>query len=311
MIRPINGYAFILNLLDYHGPLPLEILPNISFALADNFQKTEIINFLKTNGSLGGLGGPNLYCNRPELKRPKGAWNLQKLPPSEIKFWVLNCDDINQLNSVEIPFLLTNASIEWGATFYKGGRGFQLLKTFHFFQSHLYPIMSPLSDLELLEVRDLHELTQSLKGSLTESNKSVIRVLRDYSSSRSYVRVGHQALLNHFSLIEALITHEPKATAGDSLNHQISTKMALLSRRFNEPLDASSFFKISDVQKIWKLLYDVRSTFAHGSELDLKKGPLAPLGDFEHIEQFVHLSLKKLFKLALKEPDFIFDLKRC
>ena len=136
-------------------------------------------------------------------------------------------------------------------------------------------------------------------------------MLQDLQSSRSYVRLGHNALLNHFSLIEALITHEPTAAAGDSLNHQISTKMPLLFRRFTEPVAFPRGFETTDQKKLWKLLYGVRSRFAHGDVADFRSGQFSRLGDFQAVERFVYLALKSLLKLALHEPDLVYDLKSC
>jgi hypothetical protein len=225
---------------------------------------------------------------------------------------VLNCNDVSgNLNELEIPCLLIEPEIEWAATFYAGGTGQDIPKAFHFFQTHLYPIMAPLAEETLHEVADIHVLIKKAQHTQVESHASILRVLQDFASSRSYIRLGRMAVLSHFSLIEAIITHEPKTTAGDSLNHQVSTKMPLLFRRFSQPLDVTNFFKTDDLKKAWKLLYDVRSRFAHGDSADFKKGPLVALGNFQQVERFTYLSLKRLLKLALQEPELIHDLKAC
>lgn len=212
---------------------------------------------------------------------------------------------LSLLKELEIPFLLVEPEIEWAASFHAGGRNYHLPRAFYFFQTHLDPIMAPLTEDTLREVAQLHDLIKKAKGIKDKANESVLRVLRDFASSRSYIRLGHIALLSHFSLIEAVLTHEPKATGGDSLNHQISNKMPLLFRRFSEPLEGHKFFATADLKRIWKLLYDVRSRFAHRETADFKEGPLAQLGSFSQVERFTYLSLKRLLKLTLKEPEFL------
>jgi hypothetical protein len=69
-----KGFAFILNLLDYHGGLPLEIISGVSFQLADGAQKQQIIEYLLTSGTMGGMGGTTIYINKPRLEMPKGSW---------------------------------------------------------------------------------------------------------------------------------------------------------------------------------------------------------------------------------------------
>lgn len=63
-----NGFAFILNLLDYHGSLPLGIIDGVSFGCADEAQKFQIIEYLESSGRMGGIGGTGFYFAKPRLE---------------------------------------------------------------------------------------------------------------------------------------------------------------------------------------------------------------------------------------------------
>ena len=63
-----------------------------------------------------------------------------------------------------------------------------------------------------------------------------------------------------------LVTHDTKDDF-DSLNHQISTKMTLLSKRYQRQLDYSGHFGANNHEQIWKKLYGYRSALAHGTLL--------------------------------------------
>jgi len=305
-----ENFAFIFNLLKYKGELPRKVIPGITFNKAEQTQFREILRFLAGDGKMGQIGGLQIYTVRSRSQKPKGGWSYEKLPSNEVVFWVLNSEKATSFKDLEIPFLLITPEIEWGASFTKGSSNRHLQKTFQFFHSNLYPIHSVIEDSNFDEVAELHALMKNPVGSKLEVNAMITRVLQNFASSRNWVRQGHSALLNHFGLIEALITHKPEVGL-DSLVHQVSTKMPLLSRRFRNPVDPTEFFKITDPEKIWKKLYEVRSAFAHGGMVDFKQGQLSQLVDFQSVERFVYLSLKSLLKQALREPDLIFDLKSC
>lgn len=115
----------------------------------------------------------------------------------------------------------------------------------------------------------------------------------------------------YFSVLESLITHEPAAWAGDSLTRQIKTKMALLSKQLVPPLNAHSFgIKLSE-QKAWTVLYQYRSCIAHGGRPDFSKQPFRDLKDIRTVLRFITTATRRLLVFALKQPDFISDLRMC
>jgi hypothetical protein len=117
-------------------------------------------------------------------------------------------------------------------------------------------------------------------------------------------------VLGLFSVIEMILTHKPSENLHDSLRHQVSTKMELLSKRFmkNELYDL--FPKVGRAE-LWKALYDWRSLIAHGEDVDFKKGTLQKLETSEKARVFLDLSVRLLLKTWIDERELVLDLKRC
>jgi hypothetical protein len=308
-----RGFTFILNPLKYTGDLPLQVIPGVSFNVADVSQMATIREFLVNQGTILGQKW-NIYFIKPSV--PGSRYHYEPLKPAELRFWVLNFEETSLLDPLEKAFSLTEPDLEWGVVFHvppqQGGIGIYMQKLFLFFQTNLLPLVQEV-DADLFEeaarIRD--RIKEFELQPHDESRVSVLRILADFQSTRSYIRQGHLALLSDFSVIEALTTHEPQPNAGDSLSHQISAKMPLLSRRFTSPLEPKLFFDDLDEQTLWKRLYRVRSIFAHGDVPDFKKGNLVPLKNFDSVQRFVRVSLRRLLKLALCEPRLIYDLKMC
>src|SRR5690606_9213645 len=101
--------------------------------------------------------------------------------------------------------------------------------------------------------------------------------------------------------------HKPgNKEIGDSLCHQITTKVPLLSRRFDNPLDYSEFK--SKESTVWNKLYEFRSSIAHGDEPDFSS-KLAALKSAQVAERFLHEATRKLLAHALEEPALYDSLK--
>jgi hypothetical protein len=308
-----RGFTFILNPLNYTGVLPQEVISGISFDKADVIQTATIRDFLVNQGTILGQKW-SIYFTKPSP--PGSRYQYEPLHPSEVRFWVLNFEETSLLHDLETAFLLTEPDLEWGVVFHvppeRGGIGIDMPKLFHFWQTNLLPVVQDVDRDILAEAAAIHDQIKGFAPQREDpSRASVLRILADFQSSRSYIRLGHLALLSDFSLIEAILTHEPSPVAGDSLNHQISTKMPLVSRRFARPLQPHDFFDDLDEVTLWKRLYKVRSLFAHGDVPDFKKGNLVPLRSFDSVQPFVRIALKRLLKLALREPRLVFDLKSC
>jgi hypothetical protein len=115
-------------------------------------------------------------------------------------------------------------------------------------------------------------------------------------------------VLGLFMALEMLLTHNPnEKEIGDSLSHQICTKVALLERRLTKPLNYAVFSEAkSDV--VWKKLYAFRSAIAHGGVSDFK-GVLRVLQSPQAATEFLTEVTALILRHALDEPALFDSLK--
>jgi hypothetical protein len=149
-----------------------------------------------------------------------------------------------------------------------------------------------------------------LIAAIQTDHGEIYRILTLYDDLRMVHTHSAMRALGVFSVIEALITHAPgKYEVGDSLNHQVSTKMPLLSKRFQTPLDYECFQEASE-KTIWQKLYGYRSALAHGRNPDFAKD-LKILIDQSTATNFITQAVMTMLRHAITEPQFYLDLREC
>ena len=117
--------------------------------------------------------------------------------------------------------------------------------------------------------------------------------------------------LGLFAILELLLTHKPNDRENaDSLNHQLGTKVPLLAKRMDAPLDYSNFVDGLSEQKIWGGLYEYRSRIAHGGTILFDDKELRNLRGVNQVHSFLSDATRKLVRHGLKEPTLVEDLKR-
>jgi hypothetical protein len=108
--------------------------------------------------------------------------------------------------------------------------------------------------------------------------------------------------------LEMLLTHNPNdKDVGDSLSHQISTKVALLERRLAKPLNYAVLSEAKSTV-VWKKLYAFRSAIAHGGTADFK-GALSILQSPQAATEFLAEATALILRHALDEPALFDSLK--
>ena len=138
----------------------------------------------------------------------------------------------------------------------------------------------------------------------------ILRALTSFQATKRIARGSDLLALALFSIIEMLITHNPNdKEIGDSLMHQIRTKIALLSERFVHKLDYSCFPNGKNADKVWSALYKFRSLVAHGGEVDFAKNDLRQLVSRENALGFLQVATRRLLRHALEEPSLVDALK--
>jgi hypothetical protein len=138
----------------------------------------------------------------------------------------------------------------------------------------------------------------------------ILRALNSFQATKRIPRGSDLLALALFSIIEMLLTHNPNdKEIGDSLMHQIRTKIALLSERFVYKLDYSCFPDAKRADRVWSTLYSFRSLVAHGGEVDFAKSNLRLLVSRENALGFLQVATRRLLRHALDEPSLVDALK--
>jgi hypothetical protein len=86
--------------------------------------------------------------------------------------------------------------------------------------------------------------------------------------------------------------------------------MSLLSRLFVHPLDYSGHFGDTKPDTVWRELYAVRSSLAHGSNPDFAR-EFSTLKSIDTVDRFVQSAVGRVMRDALDEPQLIADLRNC
>ena len=114
-----------------------------------------------------------------------------------------------------------------------------------------------------------------------------------------------------FVVVEYIISHEPKSSeTGDSITHQMKTKIPLLFKRMKNAPDYKAYFEKSKESNIWNKLYNYRSSIAHGGRIDFTK-TLKILKNKDTVGRFLNYTTKAILRQALAEPQLITDLREC
>ena len=314
-----NAFAFVLNPFHYNGELPMQLFPR---AQLDHANPSQLKIIEEIRDKLGHAGRSMAFQHEPILEETRASAEWNRILPPRTTFWVINFDvhpttilkfrQASQLtdNEFEIggilppeeqPFL-PRVEFTWSMQSYFDRAWRNDAQRFNV--DDIVKAVELARKIEIFRQKEVDDPATSL----------VLRVFDDFIDLSHEHRIGHLRLLGHFALIEALITHDP-AESRRLLSHQVRTKMPLLMRRFHRQLDLEDFFAVTDLEEAWRLLYRLRSCFAHGAPADFDKP--SPQKGFRELDslyqtfQFVRESLKRLLIFALNEPQFVFDLKAC
>jgi hypothetical protein len=309
------GFAFILNPYLYCSALPVEVAPGLVLDKCSSKEREAIAVLLTNLSALTEWG--NLFRHEPIAPEVRGSpeWD-RKLWPRET-YWVLRATTGPQpVQRICEASQLCDCEFELGSVFPPLGTFAPHVtfpdSFFHYTQVRWSGEAQQLSTADVRSVNPLHlRLAAFRNAEKTDvARHSVVRLFDKFIALSAGKRSGELPLLGYFALIEGLLTHDPHPGVRDSITHQLSTKMPLLMKRFTRPLILSDFVDEDDPAKLWKILYKLRSRIAHGEEGFSAVNDL-PLRNPISIIKLVRESLKRVFVLALHEPEFLFDLKAC
>lgn len=172
------------------------------------------------------------------------------------------------------------------------------------------PRTSPAEPLPVVTQNTLDQWLRSyrrLASFEADKHPGIAKAVSLFHDLKTVNPVNGFRVLGLFMIIEMLLTHNPgNKEIGDSLCHQIATKVPLLSQRFEQPLDYSDFN--SKEGTIWTRLYDYRSKVAHGDTADFDS-KLSLLKNAAFAEMFLTKATRRLLAHALQDPALYDALK--
>ncbi|MFM0097550.1 HEPN domain-containing protein [Paraburkholderia nemoris] len=277
--------------------------------------KIRLEPLISKSGSLS-LGGIFEYQHiTTDLADGGYSVRTEPLPESDWKYYVVRYPGTSHLNvnlhyaaSVcETPLDLLSFSFSEVSHSWKSE---PLQK---YFNIGRHPGLVEVSLDSLNEISSTYELLISTTGGVSGKGafREIIRALQMLDSLNDLPSGSGFLCLGLFAIIEMLITHNPVLEdRGDSITHQMKSKIPLLSRRFDRPLPLSNFFGEATSEKIWSALYSYRSSVAHGGVPDFDKKHRVLVSQ-DNADKFLLVAVKSLIRHALREPYLYSDLRAC
>ncbi|GAI25035.1 unnamed protein product, partial [marine sediment metagenome] len=268
-----ENFCFIVDIINFKGKLPFEVIPGHWFRKATTEEIQRIKQELSNRSSI-----PDIIFFKYEqkfvpAKETGSSRQSVPLPPEDWRYYVISFKGPNDnIMDIEYSANLLKHDINIGFTFLSHeGKAFGVLYNLYilstFFADQRIGFQQEISfgPNELLEINTNYNNITNLDN-LWYAN--IFRAISDLHQTKMITNHSVLKVLSYFSIIECLLTHVPRPIDTiDSLTRQVSTKMSLLSNLFQRELDYTLHFpQLQKPEKVWRKLYSYRSTVAHGGE---------------------------------------------
>jgi Apea-like HEPN len=312
-----GGFHIISNVLEVRVPLPICFAEDMRFDKATPEQTPRIRDQLRT---MSMFSSPSSYYefDWTEIRTSESSVQFQStpLPEDKWRYYVLAFsgygnqayDFLSAANLVQ-PALTSFSNVltdsEWGVGNVSGWGGDPMRAIVTYEVPHTHK-------LEIVDADVVDQIKRSFSKWLQLDkiqHEGIARAVNTLISINRIPRLNDLRVLSLFAILEMLLTHNPNdKEIGDSLSHQISTKVLLLAKRFVIPLKYDCFGLDAHESTIWKKLYEYRSKIAHGEHIDFT-GKLQVLKNREIALAFLEMAIRKVVRHALDEPQLVDSLK--
>ena len=310
-----SSFVFILNDVEVEGEMPIEVAPKHLFRKAQD-DEVELIRkhlVLCTPQRFFPLTY-DLIVKEVKESSNSTKYSFEPLKRQDWRYWVISFEGTNsELSDIASAASLLRNDLELGFAFLKIVPP-TLSFTWHtpslmsFFEDKMFP--NPPTKMTSGEIKEIPANYQLIKQ-IKPEHVHITRAFRKFNELKSLLRGSELVVITLFSIIESLIAHNPKSTeVGDSLGHQIKTKIPLLSKRFQRSLPYHQYFGDTPEATVWAKLYEYRSKLVHGEDSRID-GTLCLLKDRQTVVEFLSEAVKLLLLLSLREPVLLTDLKQC
>ncbi len=321
--------AYLLNIIDVDIAMPLEIIEGIEFRKASDAEVNFISEHDKYVRNSLFESPAHMYNHTFDEKRHsssfiqnKRLWKYYVIEFDTKDHNLLSNQENGRLNKLEKACLLSESELCWAVSSTKAGKHLHITwcnpSRLHAFKANREYIIRRdipvINDGHFDEVRMIYEMIEQLDSNYAFLNKAI----NLYSNILKLPAHSEFSAVGFFTVLELLVTHRPSNKNG-SISHQIRNKLPLMSKRFKRPVKYESFFTEQDHRRLWNILYNYRSTIAHGEKPDFSKqgskqgdsGGFKELNDQRNIFSFLKLFTRRALLHSLSEPELISDLRRC
>ncbi len=310
--EPDRGFAFVPNVIRLE-PDPLQVCERLVLRSA-NQKEAEELGYL-----VGIAAAPNEFRNpwdtSLEWDREVGKGHAQVLASGETRYHVAAFEnsmgnEVYQL--LEASVLAKGPELELGlilltGSMFGGGSarsGLRRVRKRTMFDDAAF---------DQLDVSDAADLVEMYAKWMAHDNDTLDLggAVADYLGLREIPERHNLRFLGYFAILEALLTHKPKpGDPYDSITRQVTTKTALLEKRYERPFQYPDFGGMSR-DKVWKRLYGLRSQVAHGGRPDFNGKEFTALGSMAKAEGVLRDTLRAVLRQGLEEPTLLVDLRLC
>jgi hypothetical protein len=314
-----SGLAFIASHIEVEGTLPLSLVPGHLFRAARDAE-IDLIRDRLHQSMVGRYRQWVQYEASIREERYEGITNFhtEQLPKEQWKYWVVTFESNSDIHEIESLGLLLPTDLEFAFQIYfseadQQGQcvGMQHMPL-HIFEKYSSSTQAnanatKLTSAQLLTISDLWPLYKNM----AQQFSFVSSALKNFAALRRVPLQSELSVVGLFSIIESLTTHAPRLTETlDSINHQITNKLVLLRKRYSRHVNPEQYFLPASEENVWKKLYGYRSSIAHGSIANFNSD-YQILRDHLTVVRFLRDNVKELIILALKDPEFMQDLRKC
>jgi Apea-like HEPN len=321
MISDSISISFVATNVQVTGTLPIIIAPGHVFRRAFSHEikwfEELLNNFLNLPARAFEYNSKTLKTN---VSDEQFSYNTVELPESEWKYWVVESEprSYDKISEIKRLFLLLPVDLDFAFTIYANHEkplGFPGYLPAHVRQiyrlENLTDGLPPaLITQKIASIGDLLDCYEKIKDdpgySFIKHALDNFEVVRTISDELAIKGVGL------FSIIESLVSHKPDLKdPHESITKQIQNKMALLRKRYSRKIPMNEYFDKANEDTTWSKLYGYRSAIAHGDPVSFSPKGYKILRDHKTVIRFLSENIKELILFALKDPEFISDLRKC
>ncbi|MGA4423275.1 HEPN domain-containing protein [Ralstonia pseudosolanacearum] len=310
-------WAFVTNRLAIKCELPFELADG---CVLDKATPDQVDAIRKAFATPTMLAAEVLWEWDYRLDPVNNQLTRAKLPKEEWMYYVVKTCDLGLSNqNLNLASSICETPLDAGTlTFIKMADGNTASGAGPYRIANLFfaPDMNPARIVErqqLEEISAVYGQFMDVTGGVFGEGQfpEIRRAIETFDSLSSLPKFSDFNIIGLFAIIEMLVTHNPKLEdRGDSITHQMQSKIPLLMRRFDRSVNYQQYFSTDSSKKIWSALYKYRSAIAHGGQVVFEKD-MQILKSPDCVREFMRDVVKALLRHSLREPQLYADLREC